>query len=129
MGTLTGDKVLSCEGSREPPIFYVNSVFCLTGLTVMGLVLSGWLVASSGGGGGGSVFSLATTIWGAVLPLAGFFFNHAEATRVQWSPPLRESFAYPFFVLQQSLLIWLLQVSTLGSIHSSPCEVGSRYHP
>ncbi|KAL5105210.1 putative C-mannosyltransferase DPY19L2 [Taenia crassiceps] len=112
MGTLTGDKVLSCEGSREPPIFYVDSVFCLTGLTVMGLVLSGWLVASSGSGGGcggGSVFSLATTIWGAVLPLVGFFFNHAEATRVQWSPPLRESFAFPFFVLQQSLLIWLLQ--------------------
>ncbi|KAL5961036.1 putative C-mannosyltransferase DPY19L1 [Taenia solium] len=111
MGTLTGDKVLSCEGSREPPIFYVNSVFCLTGLTVMGLVLSGWLVAScgSGGGCGGGSVLLTTTIWGAVLPLVGFFFNHAEATRVQWSPPLRESFAYPFFVLQQSLLIWLLQ--------------------
>nr|CDS21126.1 protein dpy 19 1 [Echinococcus granulosus] len=112
IGTFAGDKVLSCEGSHEPPIFYVNSVFCLTGLTVMGLILSGWQVANSGSGGGcggGSVFSLATTIWGAVLPLVGFFFNHAEATRVQWSPPLRESFAYPFFVLQQSLLIWLLQ--------------------
>ncbi|VDM30623.1 unnamed protein product [Hydatigera taeniaeformis] len=111
IGTLTGGKVLSCEGSREPPIFYVNSVFCLTGLTVVGLVLSGWLVGSSGSGGSssGCSVSFATTVWGAVLPLVGFFFNHAEATRVQWSPPLRESFAYPFFVLQQSLLIWLLQ--------------------
>ncbi|VDD76941.1 unnamed protein product [Mesocestoides corti] len=108
MGTLTRDNVLSCEGLREPPIFYVNSVFCLTCLTVFGLALSGWQVANCCTG----VTSLATSVvsvWGAVLPLVGFFFNHGEATRVQWSPPLRESFSYPFFVLQQSVVIWLLK--------------------
>lgn len=130
MGTRGGDRILNCEGSGEAPIFYVNSVFSLTGLTTFGLVLAGWQVANSGtstgsGGGGsgggccggvaGSTAALVLTVWGAVLPLAEFFFNHGEATRVQWTPPLRESFAYPFFVLQQCLLLWLLMVrSTLA---------------
>ncbi|KAM3184946.1 hypothetical protein ACTXT7_007379 [Hymenolepis weldensis] len=109
IGTESGDLVISCEGSREPPVFYVNSVFSLAGLTVFGLVISGWQVANSGSGEGSGASSLAIAIWGAVLPAVSFFFNHGEATRVQWTPPLRESFAYPFFILQQSLLIWLLR--------------------
>nr|CDS34306.2 protein dpy 19 1 [Hymenolepis microstoma] len=109
IGTRGRDTVISCEGIREPPLFYVNSVFSLAGLTVFGLVLSGWQVANSGSGGSNGASSLTITIWGAVLPAVGFFFNHGEATRVQWTPPLRESFSYPFFILQQSLLIWLLR--------------------
>lgn len=116
-----GDTVISCEGSREAPVFYVNCVFSLAGLTVFGLVLSGWQVANSGSGGSGGAASLAITIWGAVLPALAFFFNHGEATRVQWTPPLRESFAYPFFVLQQSLLIWLLRVKIY--LHEYPVYV------
>ncbi|KAM7539395.1 hypothetical protein Aperf_G00000057950 [Anoplocephala perfoliata] len=118
IGTLSGEHVLSCEGSHEPPIFYVNSVFSLSGLTVFGLVISGWQVANCGSCGSSGAASLAISIWGAVLPLVGFFFNHGEATRVQWSPPLRESFAYPFFILQQSLLIWLL--SDISPIRRQP---------
>ncbi len=109
MGVFADNSVISCEGSREPPVFYVNCVFCLTGLTALGLALSGWQVANCGAGSP-SLAAALVSVWGAVLPLAGFFFNHGEATRVQWTPPLRESFSYPFFVVQQTALIWLLKV-------------------
>ncbi|XP_034030235.1 dpy-19-like 1, like [Thalassophryne amazonica] len=85
----------SCEGMGDPAYFYVTCVFVLNGVMmsiffIYGAYLSGsWL--------------------GGVVTTMCFFFNHGESTRVMWTPPLRESFAYPFLVLQMLLLTYILR--------------------
>ena len=70
------------------------------------------------------------SVWGGVLSLAAFFYNHgqvntvltdiylhlnlspSQATRVMWTPPLRESFAMPFLLLQNLVLSHTLRCVT-----------------
>ncbi|CAL8071737.1 unnamed protein product [Calicophoron daubneyi] len=117
--------VLSCEGPGEPSYFYIGAVFMLSGLVLFGLVLSGWLVSSAGRmssvRGRTSVIYKWLPVWGCILPFAAYFFNHREATRVQWTPPLRESFSHPFFMLQQAFLLHIL--STGCSVRSGRISV------
>ncbi|CAH8825222.1 unnamed protein product [Trichobilharzia szidati] len=101
---ISNTSIISCEGSGEPPYFYVNSVFILSGLILFGLTYSGWLIARFGSVNR-SKSELFISLFGAFIPVLAYFSNHREATRVQWTPPLRESFAYPFFVLQQAFLL------------------------
>ncbi|KAM6909612.1 dpy-19-like 1, like [Xenentodon cancila] len=85
----------SCEGMGDPAYFYVTCVFLLNG-AMMGLffIYGAYLSGSRLGG---------------IVTTACFFFNHGESTRVMWTPPLRESFAYPFLVLQMILLTYILR--------------------
>uniref|UniRef100_A0A3B4BF96 Uncharacterized protein n=1 Tax=Periophthalmus magnuspinnatus TaxID=409849 RepID=A0A3B4BF96_9GOBI len=87
--------VESCEGMGDPAYFYVTIVFALNGLMMSLFFIYGAYL--SGSRLGGVVTSLC------------FFFNHGESTRVMWTPPLRESFAYPFLVLQMLLLTYILR--------------------
>ncbi|XP_023569139.1 probable C-mannosyltransferase DPY19L2 [Octodon degus] len=91
-------QVESCEGLGDPAYFYVGVIFILNGL-MMGLL---FVYAAY----------LSETQLGGLITVLCYFFNHGEATRVMWTPPLRESFAYPFLVLQMYILTMILRTST-----------------
>ncbi|XP_014674882.1 PREDICTED: probable C-mannosyltransferase DPY19L1 isoform X2 [Priapulus caudatus] len=95
--------VPSCEGMGDLAYFYTNCVFFLNGLLMGLFFLYGAYLSGSLVGGG--------------VATAAFFYNHGEATRVQWTPPLRESFAYPFLVLQMALVTWTLRSHRAGVHH------------
>ncbi|XP_040021503.1 dpy-19-like 1, like [Gasterosteus aculeatus] len=85
----------SCEGMGDPAYFYVSFVFLLNGAMMSLFFIYGVYLSGSRLGG--------------VVTAVCFFFNHGESTRVMWTPPLRESFAYPFLVLQMLLLTYILR--------------------
>lgn len=105
--------VWSCEGLGDPTYFYVNGVWLCAGLTAGLLFIYGTLLSQS--------------LLGGVITAASFFFNHGEViyhylfkksfsrslsfqcTRVQWTPPLRESFAFPLILAQLLSVSWCLQ--------------------
>uniref|UniRef100_A0A672RXL0 Probable C-mannosyltransferase DPY19L1 n=1 Tax=Sinocyclocheilus grahami TaxID=75366 RepID=A0A672RXL0_SINGR len=52
---------------------------------------------------------------GAMLSLF-FIYGTYLSTRVMWTPPLRESFSYPFLVLQMLLLTYILRKNTMMAL-------------
>ncbi|OWF50081.1 probable C-mannosyltransferase DPY19L1 [Mizuhopecten yessoensis] len=88
--------VQSCEGLGEPSYFYIENVFFLNGVMMSVFFLFGTYLS-------GSVF-------GGILTVASFFYNHGECTRSMWTPPLRESFAYPVFVVQMLLVTHVIKM-------------------
>lgn len=89
------DPVESCEGLGDPAYFYVTFVFLLNGAMMSLFFIYGTYLSGSRLGG--------------TVTVLCFFFNHGESTRVMWTPPLRESFSYPFMVLQMLLLTYILR--------------------
>ncbi|KAG1648797.1 putative C-mannosyltransferase DPY19L1 [Nymphon striatum] len=92
----------SCEGMGEPSIFYVNIVFLWNGLVSSLIFIFGYVLTNS--------------LHGGVLSAACFFFNHGQCTRVQWAPPLRESFGYPIFLAQMLYVTRI--ISKKETVHS-----------
>ncbi|XP_016077772.1 PREDICTED: probable C-mannosyltransferase DPY19L1 isoform X2 [Miniopterus natalensis] len=89
----------SCEGLGDPACFYVAVIFLLNGLMMALFFIYGTCLSGSRLGG--------------ALTVLCFFFNHGECTRVMWTPPLRESFSYPFLVLQMLLVTHILRATKL----------------
>uniref|UniRef100_A0AAR2IHA0 Dpy-19-like 1, like (H. sapiens) n=1 Tax=Pygocentrus nattereri TaxID=42514 RepID=A0AAR2IHA0_PYGNA len=83
------------SGLGDPAYFYITFVFLLNGVMMSLFYVYGAYLSGS-------------RLGGAVTVLC-FFFNHGESTRVMWTPPLRESFSYPFLVLQMLLLTYILR--------------------
>ncbi|KAM3928896.1 protein C-mannosyl-transferase DPY19L1 [Leptodactylus fuscus] len=92
--------VESCEGLGDPAYFYVTLIFILNGAMMSLFYIYGTYLSGSRQGG--------------FLTVLCFFYNHGESTRVMWTPPLRESFSYPFLVLQMSLLTYILRTPVPG---------------
>ncbi|XP_037692989.1 probable C-mannosyltransferase DPY19L2 isoform X2 [Choloepus didactylus] len=92
------NEIESCEGLGDPACFYVAVIFILNGLMLGLFFLFGAY--------------LSGTQLGGLITVLCYFFNHGEATRVMWTPPLRESFSYPFLVLQIFMLTYILRTST-----------------
>eukprot|EP00076_Gallus_gallus_P037773 XP_025003311.1 probable C-mannosyltransferase DPY19L1 isoform X2 [Gallus gallus] len=92
--------VESCEGWGDPASFYVAVIFLLNGLMMSLFFIYGTYLSGSHLGG--------------LITVMCYFFNHGECTRVMWTPPLRESFSYPFLVLQMLLLTYILRIPNIN---------------
>ncbi|KAI6657389.1 hypothetical protein LOD99_137 [Oopsacas minuta] len=83
--------VESCVGVGDIHNFYVTCIFALNGLLGGLLFYVGW--------------SLSGSMWGGSLSIIQFMYNHGESTRIMWTPPLRESFSFPFLFVQILVLV------------------------
>lgn len=86
----------SCEGLLEPIYFYSHSVFLLHGFLVFFLFVLCFKLNHN-------------SISSGLIACICYFYNHSEATRVMWVPALRESFSFPFHLLQIISLINLIR--------------------
>ncbi|XP_072028845.1 protein C-mannosyl-transferase DPY19L1-like [Amphiura filiformis] len=96
--------VSNCEGIGDPAYFYIDLIFVENG-ALMSLV---FILATN----------LSGSLMGGIIAVLTFFYNHGECTRVQWTPPLRESFAYPILLLQILIVTHTLKTSHPGWKHS-----------
>ncbi|KAM4906759.1 protein C-mannosyl-transferase DPY19L1 [Sylvia borin] len=92
--------VESCEGLGDPASFYVAVIFLLNGFMMSLFFIYGTYLSGSRLGG--------------LVTVLCFFFNHGECTRVMWTPPLRESFSYPFLVMQMLILTYILRIPSIN---------------
>ncbi|EJD76141.1 dumpy-19 [Loa loa] len=95
---------ISCEGIGNEHYFYITMVFALASTVASTIFLFGVL--------------LSDTVLGGILAVCCFFFNHGQATRVQWTPPLRESFGYPVFLAQILVITYVLRYIKNGFLWS-----------
>lgn len=95
--------VMSCEGIGDPMYFYVHCVILLNSIMLGIVFLFGTFLSDS--------------ILGGIVSVASFFFNHGECTRVMWTTSLRESHAYPFFVLQMLAMTYVLRQHVVNRKH------------
>ncbi|XP_060241976.1 probable C-mannosyltransferase DPY19L4 isoform X3 [Meriones unguiculatus] len=79
----------------EPVYFYIGIVFGLQGVYVTALFVTSWL--------------LSGTWLAGMLTVAWFLINRVDTTRIEYSIPLRENWALPYFACQVAALTGYLK--------------------
>uniref|UniRef100_A0A4X1U4Q3 Dpy-19 like 4 n=1 Tax=Sus scrofa TaxID=9823 RepID=A0A4X1U4Q3_PIG len=91
----------------EPVYFYIGIVFGLQGIYVTALFVTSWLMSG--------------TWLAGMLTVAWFIINRVDTTRVEYSIPLRENWALPYFACQVAALTGYLKsnLNSYGEISRS----------
>uniref|UniRef100_A0A8C6BK16 Dpy-19 like 4 n=1 Tax=Monodon monoceros TaxID=40151 RepID=A0A8C6BK16_MONMO len=90
----------------EPVYFYIGIVFGLQGIYVTALFVTSWLMSG--------------TWLAGMLTVAWFIINRVDTTRIEYSIPLRENWALPYFACQVAALTGYLK-SNLNSYGERFC--------
>ncbi|KAM6325023.1 protein C-mannosyl-transferase DPY19L3 isoform 2-T3 [Podargus strigoides] len=88
-------RILPIQQYLEPVYFYIYTLFGLQAVYVIALYVTSWLLS------GTWLSGLLTACW--------YITNRIDTTRVEFTIPLRENWALPFFAVQIAAITYLLR--------------------
>ncbi|XP_040427519.1 probable C-mannosyltransferase DPY19L3 isoform X3 [Cygnus olor] len=87
--------IVNCKQYLEPVYFYIYTLFGLQAVYVIALYVTSWL--------------LSGTWLSGLLAACWYITNRIHTTRVEFTIPLRENWALPFFAVQIAAITYLLR--------------------
>ncbi|KAM6251183.1 protein C-mannosyl-transferase DPY19L3 isoform 7-T9 [Spheniscus humboldti] len=88
-------RILPIQQYLEPVYFYIYTLFGLQAVYVIALYVTSWL--------------LSGTWLSGLLAACWYITNRTDTTRVEFTIPLRENWALPFFAVQIAAITYLLR--------------------
>ncbi|XP_053552427.1 probable C-mannosyltransferase DPY19L4, partial [Bombina bombina] len=88
------------KGVVDPLHFYIGILFGLQGIYVTALFVTSWIMSK--------------TWLAGVLTVAWFIINRTDTTRMEYSIPVRENWALPYFACQVAALTGFLKNNLNG---------------
>ncbi|XP_057256128.1 probable C-mannosyltransferase DPY19L3 isoform X3 [Pezoporus wallicus] len=90
-------RILPIQQYLEPVYFYIYTLFGLQAVYVIALYVTSWL--------------LSGTWLSGLLAACWYITNRIDTTRVEFTIPLRENWALPFFAVQIAAITYLLRTN------------------